>query len=62
MSTIKKPVVRRKKSVNLTISADARRFGEELAAARGIKFTQLVEMLLRTELRAAGKLPPESGK
>lgn len=62
MSTIKKPVVRRKKSVNLTISSDARMFGEELAAARGIKFTQLVEMLLRAELRAAGKLPPESGR
>lgn len=48
-----------RKPVTLTLSDEALECGKILAEFQGIPFARLVEMLLRKELRAAGKLPPE---
>lgn len=48
-------------AVNLTLSEEARKNGKALAEKRGIKFAQLVEMLIRDELRSAGIIPNEDG-
>jgi hypothetical protein len=58
----KKAPNRTRKAVNLTLSDEAREKGEELAAKRGIRFAQLVEQLVRAELREAGILKPEGEK
>lgn len=50
---------RLRKPVTLTLSDTARQMGQILADFKGITFARLVEMLLRDELRKAGKLPPE---
>jgi hypothetical protein len=47
---------RKRKAANLTLSDEAREMGRALAESDGIKLSQLVEQLLRRELREKGFL------
>jgi hypothetical protein len=54
----KKPT-RNRKIAHLTLSELAKNEGRKLAEARGIKLSQLVEMLIREALEKVGKLPKQ---
>lgn len=51
---------RKRKATNLTLSETARVMGDALAESRGMRFSQLVEQLIRRELARAGKLPADA--